>query len=394
MASFTAADRIDWLWGSLKPWQILHSTLAERERCGSALDVWELVNQTLSTSTRRDGQGEDDRGRSHEIQFLGDLMDGDFWRHGGVIETRVKECLSSLIVDQNEESADDDQHLALQLSAAYHHARHGPYHCNAELTIASCSTLHELPSIACKPTADENEYHPTCKVQGDGFDDSGNFLKDDAPTTADDQQEEEDEDDQGFHGYREVETEISRDYHANPNYREKIRHGASILVLDPCCSASVTGAGNDQATAISVWGDDQSTELAGGISRAPPDLEENMEVCAVCLEKLTHYYEEGVQALDCRHAFHTVCIAPWLQRQPHACCPCCRAPIFPDNLAPPLHLSGPVHLAADHRLHAACGGLQEQEQEQEQRGQRAGSNDIMGLLADMEAALERLGFRS
>eukprot|EP00250_Pteridium_aquilinum_P010120 c19167_g2_i1 orf=2-364(-) len=114
MASLNNGD-IDWLWGSLKPWQILHSTLAEKERCGSVqLDVWELVNETLGASTtdsaREKGVPEGDGGRSHGIHFLGD--DGDFWRPGGVLESRVREWLA-----RKDEDQEDISHT-LQLSAA------------------------------------------------------------------------------------------------------------------------------------------------------------------------------------------------------------------------------------------------------------------------------------
>ncbi|KAL6012054.1 hypothetical protein ACLOJK_002529 [Asimina triloba] len=46
--------------------------------------------------------------------------------------------------------------------------------------------------------------------------------------------------------------------------------------------------------------------------------------CAVCLDRLKA--EEVLAHLPCGHRFHSMCLIPWLESNPH--CPCCRIQIF------------------------------------------------------------------
>lgn len=286
------------------------------------------------------------------------------------MESRVKECLSRL------------KHEDEELVAPHHdHHHHFPTHrYNTELSAMASSM--QLPgtssvSIAREPITAADSDDREIEEHGEVDDQAPEAAAEEEGEVGKESDEEEGEEDEESHNSPNIIRAdnynlISSNCEVKHDYGDISRDSSSILVLNPCCSAA---ADYDQAAAI--WG--ESTEVEVEVM-ATPEVEENSDVCAVCLEKLTQYYEEGVQALACRHAFHTVCIGPWLQRQPHACCPCCRAPIFPDNLPLPLHLSEHLLDVAEHDQY--CAGVQ------------SASNDIMGLLADMEAALERLGFRS
>ncbi|KAI5067036.1 hypothetical protein GOP47_0017564 [Adiantum capillus-veneris] len=414
---------IDWLWGSLKPWQILHSTLAERERNGSALDVWELVHETLGAATyaansiaREEELQEfaaDDRKRSairsnswaHGIRFLGD--DGEFWKPGGVMESRVREWLSRRQDDDDEE--DHEQQLAAahavpsSLSPPPHHPHHHlpQEYCtssSSQLALAACSTSAAAPNLLQHNydsplqnnlAADRHGYYIGVNVDYQCSEDSeaeeeenpvvgiGDIEEDQASPLAAAAEDEN-------VGYRDDYGLIRSNFDDDHQHVDGISSvGECRLVVNRYCS------GVDRDNDHDHFGG--AARLAAGRQlHLDEEIVEEVEVCAVCLEKLNGDEEEeeerdaAVQALACRHLFHKACIAPWLQRQPHACCPCCRAPI----LAPPqlLHLAAPLHLAAA-SLGTNCSGYQHNHG-------TAPPHDIMGLLADMEAALERLGFRS
>jgi hypothetical protein len=51
----------------------------------------------------------------------------------------------------------------------------------------------------------------------------------------------------------------------------------------------------------------------------PVTVEVKVDDCSICMESLT---TGNLRELECRHAFHVSCIAPWLVE--HKTCPCCR----------------------------------------------------------------------
>ncbi|MCO5551717.1 hypothetical protein L7F22_005221 [Adiantum nelumboides] len=427
MATFTpSCTDIDWLWGSLKPWQILHSTLAERERNGSALDVWELVNETLGAANLYPGNSiarEDQQVQAADaekettcnwawaqgMRFLGD--DGEFWKPGGVMESRVREWLSRRLHDadgEQEQIAEAAPAVTSPLipSAHCHHHPHQEYNYtsnNSELAIAALHSSSTSPNWLQRHlinSADRDHRH--AYIIG------GPSSADDYQSSFDSDTEEESQAggdlivlDQAASarsatselGYRDNYALISTNYEDEDHHYNAIsssRVGECRLVMSRYCSGAAA-ADREYHNRDHQFGG--ASRLAAGQPHLEDEIVEEVEVCAVCLEKLQlnaggdeEDEDAAVQALACRHLFHRACIAPWLQRQPHARCPCCRAPI----LAPPqqLHFVAPLHVAAS-RSPSNCSGNHHYSQ-----GAADPPHDIMGLLADMEAALEHLGFRS
>ncbi|MCO5589133.1 hypothetical protein L7F22_043099 [Adiantum nelumboides] len=446
MATFTpSCTDIDWLWGSLKPWQILHSTLAERERNGSALDVWELVNETLGAANlypansiaREDQQvqaadAEKETTSNWEwaqgMRLLGD--DGEFWKPGGVMESRVREWLSRRL----QYDADGDDEVEQEQIAAYnqaaaaaaavtsplipsahnHHHPHEEYNytCDSELAIAalhrSTTSPNRLQRQYLINAANRADHGHAYTIGGPSADDYQSSYSSD---TEEECMESQGGDliviNQAASARSAAAEDPDLDYRDNyalisSNYEDELDHhynaisssrmGECRLVMSRYCSGAAA-ADREYHNRDHQFGG-ASRLAAASQPHLEEEIVEELEVCAVCLEKLQlkcggdeeEDEDAAVQALACRHLFHRACIAPWLQRQPHARCPCCRAPI----LAPPqqLHLAAPLHVAAS-RSPSNCSGNHHYSQ-----GAADPPHDIMGLLADMEAALEHLGLRS
>lgn len=65
----------------------------------------------------------------------------------------------------------------------------------------------------------------------------------------------------------------------------------------------------------------------------PPDaLESSGDTCAICIDTLED--DDDVRGLTCGHAFHAVCLDPWLTSR-RACCPLCKADYYTPKPRPP-----------------------------------------------------------
>lgn len=246
--------------------------------------MWELIDETLGAAFVSD-----DHGYGDEVHFL-DYDDGEFWRHGGVMEAKIREWLAT---KEEEEGAMIRKYCFDGIPAAHSS--------DASQTWASIEEEEE--------EEEEAQYE-------DGYEEGGGDL------------------------------------HA---------HSTSLG------SAASLAPPLDLETHYYQFGDGPPP---ASMAVEEQKEEEEEELCPVCLEKLLQ--TQSLIRLPCRHNFHRNCLSPWQLQRSHAssCCPCCRAPIPapPDSAAPP-----------DLEARDATSD---------------GAVDIMGLLADMEAALDRFGLRS
>ncbi|KAI0170479.1 hypothetical protein BJ166DRAFT_196320 [Pestalotiopsis sp. NC0098] len=80
--------------------------------------------------------------------------------------------------------------------------------------------------------------------------------------------------------------------------------------------------------------DDEDDEDDDHINAAvPPELlATSGDTCAICIDALED--DDDVRGLTCGHAFHAVCLDPWLTNR-RACCPLCKADYYTPKPRPP-----------------------------------------------------------
>ncbi|ORY55492.1 uncharacterized protein BCR38DRAFT_414939 [Pseudomassariella vexata] len=103
---------------------------------------------------------------------------------------------------------------------------------------------------------------------------------------------------------------------------------ASILTKDP-----------DRAHGSDDEEDDEHINAA-----LPPELMATSgDTCAICIDTLED--DDDVRGLTCGHAFHAVCLDPWLTNR-RACCPLCKADYYTPKPRPPPADADPLNPAS------------------------------------------------
>lgn len=103
----------------------------------------------------------------------------------------------------------------------------------------------------------------------------------------------------------------------NDNVLTQTQTAGSIITKDP-----------DRAHASDDEEDDDHINAA-----VPPELlASSGDTCAICIDSLED--DDDVRGLTCGHAFHAVCLDPWLTNR-RACCPLCKADYYTPKPRPP-----------------------------------------------------------
>jgi hypothetical protein len=103
----------------------------------------------------------------------------------------------------------------------------------------------------------------------------------------------------------------------NDNVLTQTQTAGSIITKDP-----------DRAHASDDEEDDDHINAA-----VPPELlATSGDTCAICIDTLED--DDDVRGLTCGHAFHAVCLDPWLTNR-RACCPLCKADYYTPKPRPP-----------------------------------------------------------
>lgn len=92
-------------------------------------------------------------------------------------------------------------------------------------------------------------------------------------------------------------------------------------------ATDATASGTTQDSHDTAGSDDEHDDEDDHIHDAlPPEaLESSGDTCAICIDTLED--DDDVRGLTCGHAFHAVCLDPWLTSR-RACCPLCKADYY------------------------------------------------------------------
>ncbi|KAI5864680.1 hypothetical protein GGS23DRAFT_459127 [Durotheca rogersii] len=119
---------------------------------------------------------------------------------------------------------------------------------------------------------------------------------------------------------RDPQTRENGDATSTDNPLTQAKTVESVLTKDPDRRASIDDDDDDD--------DDEHIDAA-----LPPELLGTQgDTCAICIDTLED--DDDVRGLTCGHAFHAVCIDPWLTNR-RASCPLCKADYYTPKPRPP-----------------------------------------------------------
>lgn len=91
----------------------------------------------------------------------------------------------------------------------------------------------------------------------------------------------------------------------------------------PTANAATAPARTDSPASDDEHYEDEDDRIHDAL---PPEaLESSGDTCAICIDTLED--DDDVRGLTCGHAFHAVCLDPWLTSR-RACCPLCKADYY------------------------------------------------------------------
>jgi len=104
----------------------------------------------------------------------------------------------------------------------------------------------------------------------------------------------------------------------------------SAAETNQAAGASTTTA--ERANLERVESEDDNDDEHINAALPPECIGTSGDACAICIETLED--DDDVRGLTCGHAFHAVCLDPWLTSR-RACCPLCKADYYTPKPRPP-----------------------------------------------------------
>ncbi|KAK2598565.1 hypothetical protein N8I77_011967 [Diaporthe amygdali] len=99
--------------------------------------------------------------------------------------------------------------------------------------------------------------------------------------------------------------------------------GEAQAATSPTAAATTAPARTDSPASDDDHYEDEDDQIHDAL---PPEaLESSGDTCAICIDTLED--DDDVRGLTCGHAFHAVCLDPWLTSR-RACCPLCKADYY------------------------------------------------------------------
>ncbi|KAI0006519.1 hypothetical protein F4779DRAFT_20433 [Xylariaceae sp. FL0662B] len=114
----------------------------------------------------------------------------------------------------------------------------------------------------------------------------------------------------------------------NPDTRTDTPADNGTVLTQAQTAGSIITKDPDHRASIDEDDDDEHINAA-----LPPELMGTAgDTCAICIDTLED--NDDVRGLTCGHAFHAVCLDPWLTNR-RACCPLCKADYYTPKPRPP-----------------------------------------------------------
>ncbi|KAM0288059.1 hypothetical protein ACHAQH_000127 [Verticillium albo-atrum] len=132
-----------------------------------------------------------------------------------------------------------------------------------------------------------------------------------------------------------------------PNTANEKTAGAKIDGDSNAGQTSGTTAQPAPATLQRVHSEDDDDDEHINAAVPPELLASSGDTCAICIDSLED--DDDVRGLTCGHAFHAVCVDPWLTSR-RACCPLCKADYYTPKPRPPPGEADPNNPNANARM--------------------------------------------